>query len=65
MWDKKMSMVFPICKAFEENLYHIFGGHLMSINLLPRKWEEYYPYSSMVGGKFAYFRCKDPPTIVE
>jgi hypothetical protein len=54
MWDKKMSMVFPICKTFEEKIYNVFGRHLMSINLPPRKWEGYYAYSSMVGGKFAY-----------
>jgi hypothetical protein len=49
-----MSMVFPICKALEESIYNVFGGHLMSINFPSRKWEGYYAYSSMVGGKFAF-----------
>jgi hypothetical protein len=26
----------------------VFGGHLISINFPPRKWEEYYAYSSIV-----------------
>jgi len=26
----------------------VFGGHLISINFSPRKWEEYYAYSSIV-----------------
>jgi hypothetical protein len=28
----------------------VFGGHLISINFSPRKWEEYYAYSSIVRG---------------
>jgi hypothetical protein len=34
-----------------EKICSVFGGLLISIILHPRKWEGYYAYSPIVGGK--------------
>jgi hypothetical protein len=34
----------------------VCGGHLISMNLPPRNWKEYYAYSSMVGEKLCILK---------